>query len=102
MKLFALIAMLGFLTNGTVALAEAIADPNPIPEAIPEAESETTVLEPRVCVRIRVCHDFNFKGSCYSQCKGPGTAHSIRKEWQTNAGSFAVDTDGYSCTLGTM
>lgn len=66
-----------------------------------EANPEAAVLESRVCVKIRVCHDFDFKGGCYSECKGPGTVHSIRKEWQRNAGSFAVDTAGYGCTIGT-
>ncbi|KAE8162839.1 hypothetical protein BDV40DRAFT_288259 [Aspergillus tamarii] len=66
-----------------------------------EAETNPSNLQARVCVAIRVCQGFDFQGPCYNECLKPSEVHSIRDGFRDNAGSFAVDTKGFFCTVGT-
>ncbi|GAB1192982.1 hypothetical protein APSETT444_002184 [Aspergillus pseudonomiae] len=82
-----LAATMALLAGQAVASAEDVTNPSDI--------------EPQVCVAIRVCQGFNFKGPCYHECLKPSTPHQIRAGFKKNAGSFAVDTKGFYCTVGT-
>ncbi|PKY02954.1 hypothetical protein P168DRAFT_345379 [Aspergillus campestris IBT 28561] len=64
-------------------------------------ETQLPHIVPEVCVKIRVCLNYDFKGPCYNECQKPSVTHKIRDGFRDNAGSFAVDTKGYLCTVGT-
>ncbi|PLB35562.1 uncharacterized protein BDW47DRAFT_128082 [Aspergillus candidus] len=65
------------------------------------AIATTGDIEPEVCVKIRVCQNYDFRGPCYSECQKPSATHKIRNGYRDNAGSFAVDSKGFLCTVGT-
>ncbi|KAJ5210862.1 hypothetical protein N7491_010675 [Penicillium cf. griseofulvum] len=71
-------------------------------QAIAAPAAEAADLETRAdyCVDIKVCHGYNYKGGCYKECKRPGEAYMIKKEYRKNAGSFKIGTKGYNCQIG--
>ncbi|KAA8642726.1 hypothetical protein EYZ11_011152 [Aspergillus tanneri] len=71
-------------------------------QAIAAPAAEAADLETRAdyCVDIKVCHGYNWEGGCYNECKRPGEAYDIKKEWRKNAGSFKIGNKGYSCQIG--
>ncbi|KAJ5372825.1 hypothetical protein N7517_004831 [Penicillium concentricum] len=71
-------------------------------QAIAAPTAEATDLEMRAdyCVKISVCHGYNYEGGCYNECNRPGTGYDIKKEYRKNAGSFKIETKGYVCLVG--